>query len=165
MRMSLVICSDRVVQMDSHGTQSSPHWTFLRQSRWVTSHISTHYLLRLQPSKTDYYSTTTLHTRYNPYSRVPQPFSSSLLSYSPPDLWVQQSPQLQSKRIYNKECTRFVLHSPCAGSERATEWARRNLRSMLLNQPPIRCSQPLLSSLGMPVKYRPLWFTQFQTHR
>ena len=59
---------------------------------------------------------------YDPYSRVPQPFSSSLLSYSPPDLWVQQSPpQLQSKRIYNKECTRFVLHSPCAGSERATE--------------------------------------------
>ena len=87
MRMSLVICSDRVVQMDSHGTQSSPHWTFLRQSRWVTSHISTHYLLRLQPSKTDYYSTTTLHMTpthvfpnhfHHPYSPIlPQTFGCS----------------------------------------------------------------------------------------
>ena len=93
--------------------------------------ISTHYLLRLQPSKTDYYSTTALYT--TPYSRVPRPFSSSLRSHSPsPRPLGAAIPQLQSKRIYNKECTRFVLHSPCAGSERATDGVSLGERSALI---------------------------------
>ena len=149
-----------------NGAHLIEHTIFLHQSLRATSHISTHYLLRLQPSKTDglqYYYIA--YNPTNPYSRVPQPFSSSLLSYSPRPLGAAIS-QLQSKRIYNKECTWFVLHSPSAGSEYAKKRARRFLRSLLLNQPPIRCSQPLLSSLGiLVIIYHPLRFTHFHTHR